>query len=147
MLGRDGGWAGMADRAGRGAGAGPGRGGGGWTCVFLRKNVRRNRLECRFGAEYRGENPVLFTAIFREVQDISLVFPDFFLREKSGEFEGKIRCYHSGQEHAYVIKDALPSVVVLPLRRSVSPQIGRNPQLAMHQSNFFVPYPNLCWTR
>ena len=42
-----------AGRAGPGWGPGPGRG-----CVFLHENVRRNRLECRFGAEYRGKNQV-----------------------------------------------------------------------------------------
>ena len=34
----------------------------------------------------------------RDVPDISLIFPDFFPREKTGEFEGKIRCYHEQDE-------------------------------------------------
>ena len=83
------------------AGPGPGRDGGrgragmGWgTCVFLHKNVRRNRLECRFGAEYRGKNPVLFTGFFPRGTGYFPRFPGFFPREKSGEFEGKIWCYH-----------------------------------------------------
>ena len=35
--------------------------------MFLHKNVRRNRLECRFGAEYRGKNPVFFTDYFYRI--------------------------------------------------------------------------------
>ena len=108
MAGRDGAGAGMGGRAGRdGAGAGPGwvrgrdggRGragmgwGGGRACSYI-KNVRRNRLECRFGAEYRGKNPVLFTGFFPRGTGYFPRFPGFFPREKSGEFEGKIRCYH-----------------------------------------------------
>ena len=42
--------------------AGPGRGAGDVRVPTL--NVRRNRLECSFGAEYRGENPVFFTGFF-----------------------------------------------------------------------------------
>ena len=65
-------WAGpeRAGRAGPGSRAGSGWGPvrGGWggkgTCVFLHKNVRRNRLECRFGAVCRGKNPVFFTGFF-----------------------------------------------------------------------------------
>ena len=55
------------ERAGPGWQAGPGWGpgpGGGGTCVFLHKNVRRNRLECRFGAEHRGKKPVFFAGFF-----------------------------------------------------------------------------------
>ena len=58
-----------------GAGAGQGRGG---TCVFLHKNVRRNRLECRFGAEYRGENQVFFTRFFQGVTGYFPCFTGFF---------------------------------------------------------------------
>ena len=67
--------------------------GGGRACSYI-KNVRRNRLECRFGAEYRGKNPVLFTGFFPRGTGYFPRFPGFFPREKSGEFEGKIRCYH-----------------------------------------------------
>ena len=77
--------AGLECRAGGRGRARPGRGWG--TCVFLHKNVRKNRLECRLGAEYRGENPVFFAGYFPR-------FLGFFSRKKSGEFEGKIRCYH-----------------------------------------------------
>ena len=53
-------WAGAGRDVGPGrdgpveAGVGPGRakGGGEGTCVFLHKYMRRNRLKCRFGAEY-----------------------------------------------------------------------------------------------
>ena len=85
-------WAGAGRecRAGIAGRAGMGRAGGG-TCVFLHKYVRRNRLGCRFGAEHRGKNPYYSLDFFREVQDISLIFPDFFRgkipansREESG---------------------------------------------------------------
>ena len=52
---------GQGSLAGMRAGAGSGtdrQGGGGGTCMFLHKNVLRNRLECSFGAEYLGEPPV-----------------------------------------------------------------------------------------
>ena len=62
--------------------------------MFLHKNVRRNRLEYRFGAEYRGKNPVLFTGFFPRGTGYFPRFPGFFPRKKTGEFEGKIRCYH-----------------------------------------------------
>ena len=55
--------AGMAGRAGMGQGqgrAGQGRG----TCVILHNDVRRNWLECSFGAFCLGGNPVFFTRFF-----------------------------------------------------------------------------------
>ena len=87
------GWA-RWGRAGWGQ-AGQGSPGGGGMCVLIHKNVRRNRLECRFGAEQRGKNPVFFTGISPEGTGFSPSFPGFFSRKKSGEFEGKIRCYHN----------------------------------------------------
>ena len=82
---------GIVGRAGMGAGAGQ----GGWgTCVFLNKNVRRNRLECRFRAEYQGENPVFFSGFFPRGTGYFPRFPKFSPRKKSGEFKGKSRCYH-----------------------------------------------------
>ena len=57
-----------------GTGAEPGWGGDRGTCVYLHKNMRRNRLECRFGAEYL-EN----TGRYR-------IFPSFYRIF----FEGKI---------------------------------------------------------
>ena len=36
----------------------------------------------------------MFTGIFRESTGFFPRFPGFFPREKSGEFEGKILCYH-----------------------------------------------------
>ena len=59
-------------RAGPGWGLGPDRGGWG-TCVFLHKNVRRNRLEYRFRAEWRGKS-CIFYQIFPERYRI---FPSF----------------------------------------------------------------------
>ena len=72
--GRDGGRDGSRGRAG----------GGGGTFVFLYKNVHRNRLECCFGAEYRGKNPVIFYLIFSERYRIFPSFSRIFA-------EGKIR--------------------------------------------------------
>ena len=69
--------------------SGPGRAGGWGTCVFLHISVRRNRLQCRFGAEYRGENPVFFTGFFQGGTRYFPRFIGFFPREKSGEFEGE----------------------------------------------------------
>ena len=87
-------WAGAGRecRAGIAGRAGMGRAGGG-TCVFLHKYVRRNRLECRFGAEYRGESPVIFTGFFPGGTRYFPRFTGFFPRKTSGEFEGKIRFY------------------------------------------------------
>ena len=69
---------------GKGAGRGP-RGGGG-TCMFIPKIIRRNRVECRSGAEYQGKNPVFFTGFFPWRYRI---FPrcTFFPRKKSGKIE------------------------------------------------------------
>ena len=80
-------------------GWGPGQGRRGWgTCVFLHKNVRRNRLECSFGAEYRGENPLFFSGFFPRgtcPTGYSPRFPEFSpgknpanLRGKSGAITG-----------------------------------------------------------
>ena len=67
-----------------GAARGP-RGGGG-TCMFIPKIIRRNRVECRSGAEYQGKNPVFFTGFFPWRYRI---FPrcTFFPRKKSGKIE------------------------------------------------------------
>ena len=92
MPGRDGG---ASRDGGLGRDGGRGRAGGWGTCVFLHKNVRRNRLECRFGAEYRGKSPVFFTGFFPRGTGYFPCFPGFFPRKKSGEFKGKIRCYHA----------------------------------------------------
>ena len=48
--------------------------------MFLHKYAHRNKLECRFEAEYRGKNPEYYYIspdFSREVQDISLVLQDF----------------------------------------------------------------------
>ena len=56
-------------------------------------------LEYRFGAEYRGKIRY-YLPDFSEIPDFSeryQIFPSFsgfFPRKKTGEFEGKSRCYH-----------------------------------------------------
>ena len=71
---------------------------GGWgTCMFLHKKVRRNRLECQFGVEYRGKIRYYLLDFFREVQNISLVFLDFSRGKKPAYSRGKssaITMYH-----------------------------------------------------
>ena len=73
-------WAGSGWRAGPGWGTGPGRAGGGkGTCLFLhKKKVRRNRLECRFGAVCRVKKQVFFTCFFPGGTDFFPRYTGFF---------------------------------------------------------------------
>ena len=127
-------WAGAGRDDGLGRDGGPGRDGGrgrarvGWgTCVFRHRNVRRNRLECRFGAEHQGENPVLFTRFFPRGTGYFPRFPGYFLREKSGEFEEKIRCYHASHcPHA-------PFTQLHAAAHCSAPSIPR-PLIALHKA-------------
>ena len=64
--------------------AGPG---GVGTCVFLHKNVRRKSLDCCFGAEYRGENPKIFTGFSPRGTGYFPCFTGFFSKKKSGQFD------------------------------------------------------------
>ena len=77
------GWAGMAGRQGWGLGPGRAR----RTCMFLHKNKRRNRLECRFGAVCREKNPVFFTGFFSGGTGFSPRCTGLF------KIDGKIRYY------------------------------------------------------
>ena len=92
-----------ADREGRAGRAGWGQGqdraGQGWgaegracSCVY----VRRNRLECRFGAVCWGKKLKFFIGFFPwgTVTGFSPRYTGFFPRKKSGKFEGKIRHDH-----------------------------------------------------
>ena len=58
-----------------GAGAGPGRWGG--TCLFLHKNVLRNRLECSFGAVCKGQKRCSSLNFPQKVHDFALDVQDF----------------------------------------------------------------------
>ena len=72
-------------RVGGLAGMGGGGGGAGQTRVAragvdvwkIHKNVRRNRVECRFGAEYQGEIRYFSTDFFRVVPDFLIEIPGF----------------------------------------------------------------------
>ena len=44
---------------------------------LIHKNVRRNRVECRFGAEYQGEIRYFSTGFFQVVPDFWIEIPDF----------------------------------------------------------------------
>ena len=70
--------------------------------TVLREKFGCRCLEYRFGAEYRGKNPVLFTGFFPKGTGYFPRFPGFFPRKKTGEFEGKIRCYHMCKQDATV---------------------------------------------
>ena len=116
------GWSGPGV-AGRDCGPGQdgdrGRAGVGWgTCVFLHRNVRRNRLECCFGAEYRGKNLVLFTGFSPRGTRYFPRFPGFFPREKSSA----------------ITWTAASRSMALPTR-------NRHP---LHQNEFFVSMAKHC---
>ena len=66
-----------------------GRAGGGLTCVFLHKNVRRNRLKYLFGAVCRGKNRYFSPDFFREVPDFALYILDFFRGKNQAKSRGK----------------------------------------------------------
>ena len=67
---------------GQGLDGGWGQTGVGWgTCVFLHKNVRRNRLECRFRAERRGKSCILYQIFpkrYRIFPSFSQIFPQHY---------------------------------------------------------------------
>ena len=78
----------MEGLAWMGVGAWQGRGGRG-TCVFLHKNVHRNRLECSFRAACQESNRHFSLIFFREVLDFPLNILDFSQGKNPAKSRGK----------------------------------------------------------
>ena len=83
-------------RTGQGWGQGPGRAGGGAggrACSYINTTGDivgcRNRLECRFGAEYRGEILVFLPDFPIDIPDFPLVLPDFSRGKNPANLRGK----------------------------------------------------------
>ena len=94
-----------------GQGWGQGQDRAGWavgTCVFLHKNVHKNRLECLFGAVC-SKKTVFFTWFFSGGTGIFPLHTGIFQRGKNpAKSRGKIRYHHTPINTSLLIVSFLP---------------------------------------
>ena len=78
--------------------------------MLIHKNVRRNRVECRFGAEYKGEHPVGFTLIFPRGTGFPPRDTRFFLED----FPSIYRIFSEEKIRQNRGRNPIPSLTVMP---------------------------------